>query len=44
VRIEDEILITASGAEVLTRAVTKDPREIEQRMRSRAAPGPGPGP
>jgi Xaa-Pro aminopeptidase len=40
VRIEDEVLITASGAEVLTRAVTKDAGEIEQRMRSRAAPRP----
>jgi Xaa-Pro aminopeptidase len=41
VRIEDEVLITATGAEVLTRAVIKDPGEIEQRMRGRAAPGPG---
>jgi Xaa-Pro aminopeptidase len=33
VRIEDEILITPSGAEVLTRGVPKDPDEIERRMR-----------
>jgi len=39
VRIEDEILITSSGAEVLTRAVPKDPDEIERRMKSRATPG-----
>ncbi|HEU4732222.1 MAG TPA: Xaa-Pro peptidase family protein [Kofleriaceae bacterium] len=35
VRIEDEVLITASGAEVLTRGVVKDPDEIERRMRGR---------
>jgi Xaa-Pro aminopeptidase len=39
VRIEDEILITATGAEVLTRAVPKDPDEIERRMQARPAPG-----
>jgi Xaa-Pro aminopeptidase len=33
VRIEDEILITPGGAEVLTRAVPKDPDDIERRMR-----------
>jgi len=38
VRIEDEILITPSGAEVLTRAVPKDPDEIERRMKIRPAP------
>jgi Xaa-Pro aminopeptidase len=37
VRIEDEILVTANGAEVITRAVTKDPEEIERRMQSRRA-------
>jgi Xaa-Pro aminopeptidase len=37
VRIEDEILITPGGAEVLTRAVPRDPAEIERRMKSRAA-------
>jgi Xaa-Pro aminopeptidase len=35
VRIEDEILITATGAEVITRAVPKDPAEIERRMQNR---------
>jgi Xaa-Pro aminopeptidase len=39
VRIEDEILITPKGAELLTRAVPKDPDEIERRMKSRATPG-----
>jgi len=39
VRIEDEILITATGAEVITRAVPKDPAEIERRMQSRPAAG-----
>jgi len=39
VRIEDEILITPTGAEVLTRAVPKDPDDIERRMKSRATPG-----
>jgi len=38
VRIEDEILITASSAEVITRAVPKDPAEIERRMQNRTAP------
>lgn len=38
VRIEDEVLITATGAEVLTCAVVKDADEIERRMASRAAP------
>jgi Xaa-Pro aminopeptidase len=37
VRIEDEILITPNGAEVLTRAVPKDPEEIERRMQGRRA-------
>lgn len=35
VRIEDEILITPTGAEVITRAVPKDPEEIERRMQAR---------
>jgi Xaa-Pro aminopeptidase len=39
VRIEDEILITAEGAEVITRAVPKDPAEIERRMQNRAGSG-----
>ncbi|HET9156812.1 MAG TPA: aminopeptidase P N-terminal domain-containing protein [Myxococcaceae bacterium] len=37
VRLEDEILITANGAEVLTRAIPKDPDEIERRMQSHRA-------
>ncbi len=36
VRIEDEILITATGAEVLTRGIPSDPDEIERRMQKRA--------
>jgi Xaa-Pro aminopeptidase len=36
VRIEDEILITSTGAEVLTQAIPKDPAEIERRMQSRS--------
>lgn len=36
VRIEDEILITPAGAEVLTQAIPKDPAEIERRMQSRS--------
>lgn len=34
VRIEDDVLITAKGATVLTRAIAKDPDEIEAIMRS----------
>jgi len=37
IRIEDEILITPTGAEVLTRAIPKDPDEIERRMQRRRA-------
>jgi Xaa-Pro aminopeptidase len=37
VRIEDEILITPTGAEVITRAVPSNPDEIERRMQSRRA-------
>ncbi len=36
VRVEDEILITATGAEVLTRGIPSDPDEIERRMQKRA--------
>jgi Xaa-Pro aminopeptidase len=36
-RIEDEILITPNGAEVITKAVPKDPDEIERRMASHRA-------
>jgi len=35
VRIEDEILITPTGAEVLTKAIPRDPDEIERRMQNR---------
>ena len=37
VRIEDEILITPTGAEVITQAIPKDPAEIERRMQSRSS-------
>jgi Xaa-Pro aminopeptidase len=37
VRIEDEILITAGGAEVITRSIPKDPDEIERLMKARTA-------
>ena len=37
VRIEDEILVTAGGAEVITKAVPKDPDEIERRMQTHRA-------
>ncbi|HVP61104.1 MAG TPA: Xaa-Pro peptidase family protein [Myxococcaceae bacterium] len=37
VRIEDEILITPTGAEVLTRAIPRDAEEIERRMQSHRA-------
>jgi Xaa-Pro aminopeptidase len=43
VRIEDEILITPTGAEVLTKAIPREPEEIERRMQNRRAdarPGP----
>jgi len=38
VRIEDEILITEAGAEVLTKDIPKDPDEIERLMAAPAAP------
>ena len=41
VRVEDEILITATGAEVLTRGIPSDPDEIERRMQKRAETAPG---
>ncbi len=37
VRIEDEVLITQGGAEVLTRAIPSNPDEIERRMQGRRA-------
>ena len=37
VRIEDEILITPTGAEVLTKGVPRNPDEIERRMQARRA-------
>src|SRR4029453_3710679 len=37
VRNEDELLIPPTGAEVLTKAIPKDPAEIERRMQSRRA-------
>ena len=42
VRLEDEILITPTGAEVLTRAIPRDPDEIERRMQKRADARPAP--
>ncbi|MBM4112676.1 MAG: M24 family metallopeptidase [Phycisphaerae bacterium] len=35
VRIEDDVLVTKTGATVLTPSISKDPDEIERRMRSR---------
>src|SRR5262245_5630227 len=37
VRIEDDVLVTASGGEVLTRDAPKQPRDIEALMNGRAA-------
>ena len=37
IRIEDEILITPTGAEVITKAVPSNPDEIERRMQARRA-------
>ena len=37
VRIEDEILITPTGAELITKAVPRDPDEIERRMQGKRA-------
>jgi Xaa-Pro aminopeptidase len=37
VRIEDDVLVTEDGHEVLTREAPKDPREIEEWMRGRDA-------
>jgi Xaa-Pro aminopeptidase len=34
VRIEDEVLVTATGTEVLTKDIPKDPDEIERRMKA----------
>jgi Xaa-Pro aminopeptidase len=39
VRIEDEVLLTATGAEVLTRDIPKDPDELERRMAARPPAG-----
>jgi Xaa-Pro aminopeptidase len=37
IRIEDEILITPTGAEVITKGVPSNPDEIERRMQARRA-------
>ena len=37
VRIEDDVLVTASGFELLTAGLPRTPNEIEQTMRARAA-------
>ena len=34
IRIEDDVLVTASGAEVLTAAIPKSPDEVEEAMRA----------
>ncbi|HZA52115.1 MAG TPA: aminopeptidase P family protein, partial [Myxococcaceae bacterium] len=34
IRIEDDVLVTTSGAEVLTAAIPKSPDEVEQAMRA----------
>ena len=37
VRIEDDVLVTASGFELLTAGLPRTPKEIEKTMRARAA-------
>jgi Xaa-Pro aminopeptidase len=46
IRIEDDVLVTREGREVLTAGVPKDPEEIESLMATgrSGAPGAGPGP
>ncbi|HEY3496110.1 MAG TPA: aminopeptidase P family protein [Polyangiaceae bacterium] len=34
IRIEDDVLVTASGADVLTAGIPKEPREVEEAVRS----------
>jgi Xaa-Pro aminopeptidase len=37
IRIEDDVMVTAQGCEVLTEAVPSDPKAIEAAMARRAA-------
>ena len=39
IRIEDDVLVTADGAEVLTRAIPKEPPEVERSIGAAGAPG-----
>jgi Xaa-Pro aminopeptidase len=44
IRIEDDVLVTREGREVLTAGVPKDPEEIESLMATGRSGAPGAGP